>query len=111
MGTLQKPSPEQVWTMTAMNSSTQSETHSRVQFFAMPWAAAQQAPVSMEPSRQNYWGGLPFPSPRDCPDSGIEPRSPVLQADFSLPSEAPGKPKVPLGRPVTRKPAARSPAG
>ena len=38
-----------------------------------------------------YWSGLPFPSPGDLPDPGIEPRSPVLQAD-SLPSEPPGKP-------------------
>ena len=42
-------------------------------------------------SRQGYWSGLPFPSPGDLPDSGIEPRSPALQAD-SLPSEPPGKP-------------------
>ena len=40
---------------------------------------------------QEYWSGLPFPSPRDLPDPGIEPRSPTLQAD-SLPSEPPGKP-------------------
>ena len=42
-------------------------------------------------SRQEYWSGLPFPSPEDLPDPGIEPRSPALQAD-SLPSEPPGKP-------------------
>ena len=41
-------------------------------------------------SRQEYWSGLPFPSPRDFPDSGIEPGSPTLQAD-TLPSEPPGK--------------------
>ena len=41
-------------------------------------------------SRQEYWSGLPFPSPRDLPNLGVEPRSPALQAD-SLPSEAPGK--------------------
>ena len=41
-------------------------------------------------SRQEYWNGLPFPSPGDLPDPGIEPGSPALQAD-SLPSEAPGK--------------------
>ena len=40
---------------------------------------------------QEYWSGLPFPSPGDLPDPGIEPRSPALQAD-SLPSESPGKP-------------------
>ena len=42
-------------------------------------------------SRQEYWSGLPFPSPEDLPDPGIEPRSPALQAD-SLPSELPGNP-------------------
>ena len=41
-------------------------------------------------SRQEYWSGLPFPSPGDLPDPGIEPRSPALQAD-TLPSEPPGK--------------------
>ena len=41
-------------------------------------------------SRQEYWSGLPFPSPGDLPDPGIEPRSPALQAD-ALPSEPPGK--------------------
>ena len=45
----------------------------------------------MEFSRQEYWSGLPFPSPGDLPDPGIEPGSPALQAD-SLPSEPPGKP-------------------
>ena len=42
-------------------------------------------------SRQEYWSGLPFPSPGDLPDLGIEPRSPALQAD-ALTSEPPGKP-------------------
>ena len=41
-------------------------------------------------SRQEYWSGLPFPSPGDLPDPGIKPMSPTLQAD-SLPSEPPGK--------------------
>ena len=44
----------------------------------------------MEFSRQEYWNGLPFPSPGDLPNPGIEPRSPALQAD-ALPSEPPGK--------------------
>ena len=48
------------------------------------WAVARQAPLSMGFSRQGYWSGLPFPSPGDFPDPGIEPRSPALQAD-SLP--------------------------
>ena len=64
---------------------------SRVRFFAAPWTVAYQAPQSMEFSRQEYWSGLPFPSPGALPDPGIEPRSPTLQTD-SLPSEPPGKP-------------------
>ena len=47
----------------------------------------------MEFSRQEYWSGLPFPSPGDLPNPGIEPGSPTLQAD-ALPSELPGKPGV-----------------
>ena len=47
-------------------------------------------------SRQEYWSGLPFPSPGDLPDPGIEPRSPALQAD-ALTSEPPGKPHTHLG--------------
>ena len=50
-----------------------------------------QAPPSMGFSRQEHWSGLPFPSPGDLSDPGIEPRSPTSQAD-SLPSEPPGKP-------------------
>ena len=46
---------------------------------------------SMELSKQEYWSGLPFPSPGDLPNPGTEPRSPALQAD-ALPSEPPGKP-------------------
>ena len=49
-------------------------------------------PPSMGFSRQEYWSGLPFPSPEDLPDLGIEPMSPALQAD-ALPSEPPGKSK------------------
>ena len=51
---------------------------SRVQLFATPWTVAYQAPLSMGFSRQEYWSGLPFPSPGDLPDPGIEPRSPAL---------------------------------
>ena len=53
---------------------------------------ARQAPLSMEFSRQEYWNGLPFPSPGDLPNPGIELGSPALQVD-SLLSEPPGKPK------------------
>ena len=51
----------------------------------------------MEFSRQEYWSGLPFSSPGDLPDAGIELISPVLQSD-SLPSEPPGKPTLSPGR-------------
>ena len=49
------------------------------------WTVAHQAPPSMEFSRQEYWSGLPFPSPGDLSDPGIKPRSPTLQADASGP--------------------------
>ena len=52
---------------------------------------ACQTPLSMGFPRQEYWSGLPFPSPGDLPNPGIEPGSPALQAD-SLPTELPGKP-------------------
>ena len=63
----------------------------RVRLFATPWTVAHQAPPSMGFSRQEYWSGLPFLSPGDLPNPGIEPRSPALQADV-LTSEPPGKP-------------------
>ena len=56
-----------------------------------PWTVAHQALPSMEFSRQEYWSRLPFPSPGNLPDPGIEPRSPTLQAD-ALTSVPPGKP-------------------
>ena len=61
--------------------------------FETPWTVAPQAPPSMGFSRQEYWSGLPFPSPGDLPNPGIESRSPVLQAD-ALTSEPPGKPHI-----------------
>ena len=64
---------------------------SHVQLFATAWSVAHQAPPSMEFSRQEYWSGLPFPSPGDLPDPGIKPGSPALRAD-ALPSEPPGNP-------------------
>ena len=48
------------------------------------WTVAHQAPLPMGFSRQEYWSGLPFPSPRDLLDPGIEPGSPALQADSLL---------------------------
>ena len=64
-----------------------------VRLFATPWTVAYQGPLSMGFSRQEYWSGLPFPSPGYLPNPGIEPRSSTLQAD-PLPSEPPGKPEV-----------------
>ena len=63
---------------------------SRVQLLATPWTAAHQAPLSMRFSRQGYWSGLPFPSPWDLPNPGIESGSPALQAD-PLPTELQGR--------------------
>ena len=63
---------------------------SHVWLFATPWTVAYQTPPSMGFSRQQYWSGLPFPSPGDLPNPGMEPGSPALQAD-ALPSEPRGK--------------------
>ena len=54
---------------------------SRVRLFATPWTVAHQASPSIGFSRQEYWSGLPVPSPGDLPDPGIEPRSPALRAE------------------------------
>ena len=64
---------------------------SHVRLIATPWTVARQAPLSMGFSRQEYWSGLPFPSPGNLPNPGIEPGSPALQAD-ALSSEPPQKP-------------------
>jgi len=66
------------------------KSFSHVRLFATPWTVAYQAPPSMGFSRQEYWSGLPLPSPGDLPNPGIKPGSPTLQAD-ALPSEPPGK--------------------
>ena len=52
-----------------------------VRLFATPWTVAHQFPPSMGFSRQEYWSGLPFPSPGDLPDPGIKTGCPALQAD------------------------------
>ena len=74
-----------------MESSYMKEVAFQIWLFATPWTVAHQAPLSMGFSRQEYWSGLPFPSPGYLPDPGIEPRSPTLEAD-ALTSEPPGKP-------------------
>ena len=73
-----------------MFSSVQALSH--VQLFVTLWNEALQAPLSMGCFRQEYWSGLPLPSPGDLPNPGIKLGSPALQAD-SFPSELPGNPK------------------
>ena len=67
---------------------------SRIQLFVTPCTVACQAPLGF--SRQEYWRGLPFPSPGDLPDTETESGSPALQADY-WPSEPPGKPREEYG--------------
>ena len=64
---------------------------SRVQLFATPWTVAHQAPPSMGFSNQEYWSGLPFPSPGDLPDAGIKYQTQVSRI-VALTSEPPGTP-------------------
>ena len=59
--------------------------------FVTPWTVAYQAPLSTGFPRQEYWSGLPFPSPGDLSDPGIEPMSPALAGGFFT-TEPPGKP-------------------
>ena len=76
---------------------SESDSHSVVSNSMQPSGLySPQAPLFMEFSRQEYWSGLPFPSPGDLPDPGIKPRSPALQED-SLPSAPAGKP-IALGK-------------
>ena len=68
--------------------------HSVMSDSATPWTVACQAPLSLEFSGQEYWSGLPFPSPGDLPDAGFEPLSllsPALAGGFFT-TEPPGKP-------------------
>ena len=78
-------------------SNKKVKLFSRVQLFATLWIVTHQAPLSVGFSRQEYWSGLPFPSPGDLSNPGIEPRSPTLQAD-ALTSEPPGKSTVTVTR-------------
>ena len=57
-----------------------TQSLSQVQLFETPWTIAHQAPLSLEFSRQGYWSWLPFPTPGDLPDPGIEPMSFVSPA-------------------------------
>ena len=73
---------------------THAQSLSCVWLFAIPWMVVCQAPPSIRFSRQEYWSGLPFPSPGDLPDTGIEPMSsasPALAGRFFT-TVPPGKP-------------------
>ena len=61
----------------AMKVNVRVKSLSRVRLFATPWTVAYQVPPSMGFSRQEHWSGVPFPSPVDLPDQGIEPGSPT----------------------------------
>ena len=78
-----------------MKVKSESEVKSlrRVRLLATTWTAAYQSSPSLGFTRQEHWSGLPFPSPGDLPNTGIEPRSPTLGVDSS-PAEPPEKPKI-----------------
>ena len=81
-------------TFIAESKSSEVKLLSRVRLFATPWTVAHQAPPLMGFSRQEYWSGLPFPSPGDLLDPGIEPASlecPTLAGGFFT-TVPPGKP-------------------
>ena len=77
---------------TTKKKKKEMKSFSRVRLFATLWMVAYHAPPSMGFSRQQYWSGLPFPSPGNLHSPGIEPRFPALQAD-TLPPEPPRKPQ------------------
>ena len=72
----------------ALKTSTLALSCSVLWLFATPWTVAHQTPLLMEFSRQEYWSGMPFPTPRDLPNSGIKP--------FSLVSAVLGADSLPL---------------
>ena len=91
-GNSEKGTPENfLFNIQTNESESESEVAQSCPTLCNPWTIAHQAPPSMGFSRQEYWSGLPFPSPGDLLDPGIEPRSPTLQAD-ALTSAPPGKP-------------------
>ena len=65
---------EHVTCQRPLPSACEVKSLSRVRLFATPWTVARQAPLSIGFSRKEYWSGLPFPSPGDLPDPGIEPQ-------------------------------------
>ena len=73
---------EIILTVSEMDVCMCAQLVSRVRLSLTPWTIVQQAPQSIEFYRQEYWRGLPFTSPGDLPDSGIEPTSSVLAGRF-----------------------------
>ena len=73
--------PELLQTVVSIVKETENVSRSVMSDSAIPWTIAHLAPLSMGFSRQEYWSELPFPSPGDLPDPGIEPRSPASQMD------------------------------
>ena len=74
-----------------------SRCFSHVQLFATPWTAARQASLSIGFSRQEYWSGLPFPSPGALSDPGMEPtflKSPALVGTAFFTTASSGKPEA-----------------
>ena len=86
---LHRPTHSRVHLIIGKISKVKVKSLSHFQLFVNPWNVAYQAPLCMGFTRQEYWSGLPFPSPGDLPNPGIELWSPSLQAD-TLPSEPPG---------------------
>ena len=78
-----------------LSEKSEVKSLSCVRLFATPWTVAYQAPPSMGFSRQEYWSGVPLPSPGDLPNLGIELGSPAFQAD-ALTTEPPGKNRIHL---------------
>ena len=66
----------------AVLCSAHAQSLNGIWLFATPWTVAHRTPLSMGFPRQEYWSGLPFPSPGDLPDPGIEPESPTFAGEF-----------------------------
>ena len=82
--------PQRLLTLVCRQEMLCAQLLSHVQLFVTLWTVTCQAPLSVRFPRQDYWSGLPFPSPADLPDPNIEPMSPALQT-ASLPLTPPGK--------------------
>ena len=74
------------------DSCAQAQLPSQVKLLAIPWTAAHQAPLSKGFPRQEHWSGLPFPSPGNLPETGIEPTLSAVAGRVST-TEPPGRPQ------------------